>query len=54
LLNERASVGNDRRFFVAQTPRNTIKSLDLDRFVAALLQRNSFHGRLVLRKDDAR
>jgi len=53
MLNERASVGNDRRLFVAQTPRKTIKSLSFVRFVAALLQRNSFHGRLVLRKDDA-
>ncbi|VVT24120.1 Molybdenum ABC transporter permease (fragment) [Sphingomonas aurantiaca] len=51
--DEWASVENDWRLFVARTSRNVIESLDLVRFVALLLQRNSFHGRLALRKDDA-
>jgi hypothetical protein len=52
LRKEWALVGNDRRFFVARTPRIAIKTLKIVRFVAALLQCNSFHGRLALRKDD--
>jgi hypothetical protein len=50
---EKASVGNDRRFFVAVTPRNAIKSCNFIRSVAGVLRRSSFHGRLTLRKDDA-